>query len=67
MAGGVVPTIDHGIEGWLRAVEVYGDAADTLRVGDCFRASHARVRIVGLAKRRRPRREDGVVVLVRLA
>ena len=67
MAGGVVPTIDHGIEGWDRAVEVYGEHADRLRVGHMLRVSHGRVKIVGLAKRRKPQREDGVVVLVRLA
>ncbi len=57
--------LDHGIEGWYRALEVPGPLAETLRKGSRLRHVTGLVEIVGLARRRRPQAEDGVVVLVR--
>ncbi len=62
MPGARVPTKDHGIEGWYRALEILGDDADRLRVGDRFLCDAGRMRIVGLSKR--PAVRGGVVVRV---
>jgi hypothetical protein len=58
--------LDHGIEGWYRAIEVPGALAETLRVGGRFRHVTGLVVVVRLS-RRRPTHEDGVVVLVKPA
>lgn len=61
----LIKTVDRGLEGWFQALEII-DPPDTLRIGGTFHyvRDNYTARVVTIAKRIKPTREGGIVVLV---